>query len=828
MQILLALLLAQEASDLDFFESKVRPVLVENCLSCHGAKKQKGGLRLDSRSAWARGGDSGPAIVPGKADRSLLVQMVRGREGSLPKMPPDGPLPDGAVADLVAWVNRGAADPRTGSEPTLKTIDWASAARFWSFQPLKPVAGATIDGLVSEKLAEKGLRPAGKADRWTLIRRATFTLTGLPPAAEEVRDFEADRSPDAFAKVVDRLLSSSAYGEHQARRWLDLARYAEDQAHVSEGKLSQAWRYRDWAIEAFNKDVPYARFVKLQIAADLIEEDPTERRALGFLGLGNIYPRPNDIPLARAEQWDDRVDTLTRTFLGLTVSCARCHDHKFDPIPTQDYYSLTGIIASTKDALLPIAPAEQVAAYDVAAARAAKAGDAASAFLQAETDRRAMEKADLLPELALKSRAPGSDPLLKSLDGFLRKGPGLPKGLDRWASTTDEAGLRELAGLLRESVRQCLSKPPKQRNLDLYKALFGEKGVFPLPEKTVTSAASAEWNAEYETLRSAAKAAAAEVPPEVPKCHGVADVEKPADLKVFIRGNPHRTGELAPRRFLRVLAGPAAPRIAAGSGRRELADAIADPNNPLTARVMVNRVWQQHFGRGLVATASNFGALGARASHPELLDTLAARFVSVKALHREILRSETWQRASTSDSRNEATDPENQWLWRGPRRRLTVEELRDGWLAASGALDRTIGGPSLPLDEPSNVRRTVYARVSRLELAPFLRLFDFPDPNLSSESRTQTVLPQQSLFLLNNPFMIERARGLAACASGARLEESARRAYLLALGREPSEEEGAAAVRFLSAPDGVAVPGFSRLERFAQALLMSNAFLFLD
>jgi hypothetical protein len=815
MHLLLALVLTQDAADLEFFESRIRPVLAENCLGCHGAKKQKGGLRLDSRAGWVKGGDSGPALVPGKADKSLLIQMIRGNAA---KMPPDGRLPERVVDDLVAWVNRGAADPRSDAIQAAKTIDWDAAEKFWAFQPLKPVEGATIDGLVAATLKQKGLKPAGRADRWTLIRRATFGLTGLPPTAEEVRDFENDPSPDAFAKVVDRLLASPAYGEHQARLWLDLARYAEDQAHVSEGKLGQAWRYRDWVIEAFNKDLPYARFVQLQLAADLIEENPQDRRALGFLGLGNVYARPNDLALARAEQWDDRIDTLTRTFLGLTVSCARCHDHKFDPIPTQDYYSLAGIIASSKDTVLPIAPRDEVAAWDAAFAKSTAASEKASAFLQAETDRRALEKAETLPELALKSR---TDPALKALDTALRKGPGLPKGFDAWASTTDETKLAELAAKLQDAVRQCLSKPLKQRNLDLYKSFFGEKGVFPLTEKIVTEAASAEWKTDYAQLQAAAKAAAVEVPPEYAKCHGVADVEKPADLKVYVRGNPHRTGEPAPRRFLRVLGGA---RITAGSGRRELAEAIADPKNPLTARVMVNRIWQQHFGRGLVATPSNFGALGARPTHPELLDTLAARFVSTKALHREILLSETWQRASASDPANEAVDPENQWLWRGRRRRLPVEGLRDALLAVTGALDRTMTGPSLALDEPSNLRRSVYAKISRMELSPMLRLFDFPDPNLSSDTRTETVLPQQSLFLLNNPFMIDRAKGLAARAAG----DPVRQTYLLALGRLPSKAEEALGNRYLSASEEVSGSKLTRAERFAQAILASNLFLFVD
>ncbi|MBV8879034.1 MAG: DUF1549 domain-containing protein, partial [Planctomycetaceae bacterium] len=349
MNTLLAVLLAlaQDGDGNEFFETKIRPVLVEQCLKCHGEKKAKGGLRLDSRAGWEKGGDNGPALAPKKSGSSLLIKMIRGGSETPPEMPPEHPLGQSIVADFVRWVDMGAPDPRVGAASAAKAIDWKAAGEFWAFRAPAVPSDRPIDAYIDEKLAAQKLKPSAPADRWTLLRRVTFDLTGLPPTDSEVRDFLADRSSEAFAKVVDRLLASPAYGEHQARLWLDLARFAEDQAHVSEGKLGFAWRYRDWVIEAFNKDLPYDRFVKLQIAADLMEDDASDRadrRALGFIGLGNIYARPNDLARAKADQWDDRVDTLCRSFLGLTVSCARCHDHKFDPIPTQDYYSLTGVI----------------------------------------------------------------------------------------------------------------------------------------------------------------------------------------------------------------------------------------------------------------------------------------------------------------------------------------------------------------------------------------------------------------------------------------------------------------------------------------------------
>jgi len=836
---------AQEAAGTEFFESRIRPLLTERCLGCHGEKKTKGGLRLDSKAGWEKGGDSGPAVVPRKPGSSPLVRMIRAEPGQTPQMPPDKPLTEAAVSDLVRWVEMGAPDPRSGTVAAAKVIDWKVAGEFWSFRPVAPPESATIDGLVAAGLAEHRLRPVPRADRWTLIRRVTFDLTGLPPTEAEVRTFATDPSPDAFAKVVDRLLASPAYGEHQARKWLDLSRYAEDKIRTVEGKPAQAWRYRDWVIEAFNRDVPYDRFVKLQIAADLMEgpeDDPADRRALGFLGLGNVFPRPNNIDRSRAEEWDDRVDTLTRTFLGLTVSCARCHDHKFDPIPTQDYYSLTGIIAATKDVPIWVAPRPEIATYESAAGRSAAAAEQAAAFLQVETDRQALAKTEGLVDAALAVWAdPSSN---KALDGWLRKGGGRPKAVEEWTKhlppkegpREPSPKVREMAEVLCRTVRDNLAKPMKQRNIDLIKGLFGEKGAFPLTETVVVEGASPEWRSEYAPLRDAAKSAAAAVPAEPARGFGVSDVEKPVDLKVYIRGNPERQGEPAPRRFLRVLAGPDAARVGKGSGRLDLADAIADPRNPLTARVMANRIWQQHFGRGLVATPSNFGALGVRPSHPALLDLLADRFVrggwSVKRLHREILLTEAYQRASTSIPANEAADPENQWLWRGSRRRLAAEELRDALLVVTGGLDRTMGGPSVEVDDLKNARRAVYAKVSRLELGKLLRLFDFPDPHLPSERRVDTTLPQQSLFLLNSPFLIERARALAArTASEPSPEAVVRRTYEAVLGRAPSPEEIAPCAAFLSAADsseGKSKPGLTRAERFAHAMLVSNPFLFID
>jgi hypothetical protein len=870
---------ASEALDTEHFEKKIRPLLAEHCLGCHGEKKQKGGLRLDSKAAWERGGESGKAIVPKKPHDSLLIKMVQGAPGTPPQMPPDYVLPKELTAELVAWIDAGAPDPRMDhAAPPAKDIDWQAAAGFWSFKPVAtpeiPKADAKtspIDAFVMAKLSERKLAPVAPADRRTLIRRATVGLTGLPPTVAQIEAFAADPSPEAFAHVIDRLLASPRYGEHQARHWLDLARFGEDQAdrEGKEGGLPHAWLYRDWVVEAFNRDVPYDRFVKLQIAADLMEgpgSDPADRRALGFLGLGAIYARPNDLDRKRAEEWDDRVDTLSRAFLGLTVSCARCHDHKYDPIPTQDYYSLAGIIANTKNAAIPIAPADQVAAYTAAKATCDEADRRRKEFLQLEIDRIALAKSESFPAYALAcwsfAAAKQDDPkltmeafataakldpkIMRGIDYYLNKGGGRSDRLQKWpgdlpakgASKEPTAEAKELAEEFLVVVRKNFAKPFKERNMDIQNDLFGaEKGAIPLSEKAVLDLAGSEWKEQYAPFQAAVKAAKAAMPPEPPLCQGVTEADKFTDLKVYLRGNPAKHGAPAPRRFLRIIAGADAPAYTQGSGRLQLAEDLASPTNPLTARVMVNRIWAQHFGRGIVASTSNFGIAGERPTHPELLDWLAQRFIaegwSVKKLHREIMLTAAYQRSAATSAQNEAIDADNQWLWRVNRRRLTVESFRDAILAVCGNLDLEAGGPSGDVDDVKFVRRTIYGKVSRHDLGRLLKLFDFPAPNISADKRSDTTLPQQALFLINSPFMIAQSRVLAGrFSSEATPSAQVRKAYELALMRTPTDAEVERAVRFLSASEPTDSEAKqetpSRAERLAQVLLASNEFFYVD
>jgi mono/diheme cytochrome c family protein len=708
----------------DFFERAVRPVLANNCYECHGPRKHKAGLRLDSREAMLAGGESGPAIVPGNPEKSLLVKVIHYRDET--KMPPKGQLRSADIAALTRWIQQGAPWPQAKVEARIapKTASFKITAKdraFWSFQPIAdPVVPrvqepswprGAIDHFVLARLEAKQLRPVEFADRRTLIRRATFDLIGLPPTPEEVESFVSDPSPEAFAKVVDRLLASPHYGERWARHWLDVARYGEDQAHTFQArKYPQGFRYRDWLIRAFNNDMPFDRFIMEQMAADLLPRAPSpdgnkdrleNLPALGFFALGPVYygdPK-------RLDQIDDRVDTLTRGVLGLTVACARCHDHKFDPISTKDYYSLAGIIASSDYVELSLEPGKE------------------------------------------------GQPVV------------IARGKDK--------------------------------------------------EKKKTAARPASF------------------------IHALKDIAQPVTMRVHIRGNPGTLGEEVPRRAPAILGGDDARPFTKGSGRLDLARALGGKDNPLTARVIVNRIWQHHFGRGLVRTASNFGALGEPPSHPELLDHLASRFIasgwSIKKLHRDILLSATYQLSSSTSSTvgqafpQDEADPGNTLLWRMNRPRLEVEAWRDAMLAVSGKLDRSLGGPSFNLADANQQRRTLYGSVSRHELNSLLRLFDFPDPNLTSGGRTATTVPLQQLFVLNSDFMVVNGKALAARLSAAASDDLGRirQAFLLLYGRPARDNEIQLGLSFLAAQasrSGRLTPW----EQYAQVLLSTNEFLYVD
>ena len=865
-------LYADDADKIAFFEAKIRPVLVDNCLKCHGETKANGKLRLDSKMAVLKGGISGPVVVPGKAKDSLLIKAIRHLDPEL-KMPPKADmLPEKVIADFETWINAGAIDPRDDKQPAVADgIDWKKSREFWSFQPpkmptLPKVQNAgwiktPIDRLILAKLEAEKLTPVRPATKRELIRRATFDLTGLPPTPEEVEAFVKDDSPKAFEKVIDRLLSSPHYGERWGRYWLDVARYAEDQAHTfAVTPNTNAWRYRDWVVNSFNEDMPYDRFIKLQFAADMIEKDDDARikhlPALGLFGLGAQYYKNTDAAKAAADELDDRVDTLTRGFLGLTVSCARCHDHKFDPIPQIDYYSLAGIFTSCKLSNVPLADSVKIKRMEETQAKIKKIDGDIKETLRVEKATRAEAKLGELDRYlvaawkfqAAKQKNPKAsvnevaksekldEAILNRCTKFVEKAPvGFEMMRKMSASETE---VRTAAQAMQKQVKGLINNKGKldKMKTDLLNGLFyADNSVFQLSDKQIKALLPDDKKKQLDDqsalLTSLQKSDDAK---PLPIAHGLAETN-PANMKVFLRGNPAKLGDEAPRRFLKILAGNEPTPFKVGSGRLELGNSIASKDNPLTARVMVNRVWHYHFGRALVATPSNFGALGERPTHPELLDYLAVRFMdngwSFHKLHREIMLSAVYQLSSDQNTKDFNSDADNRWLWRMNRRRLDVESWRDAMLAASGKLDRTMGGPTTNLAAVENNRRTVYAKISRHDLNYLLRLFDFPDANITSERRTETTVPQQQLFVLNSPFVIETAKALAARVQKEAPNDAERvqRAFALAYGRAASAEESQIFVTFLSGSDSEPMANrLTRWERVAQILIGSNEFMYVD
>ncbi len=703
----------------DFFESNIRPVLVEHCYACHSLSGDQieGGLRLDSRESIRRGGDSGPAVEPHRVDGSLLISALKYE--SL-EMPPDRKLPQEVIADFEKWIGQGAVDPR--DEPARpqaeveSEIDFTAAGRFWSFRPPVEVeppvvqdshfANTRIDQFIRSRLAALSLEPAPAADTTTLLRRLTYDLTGLPPNADQLTRRPQLADEVRLRDMVDELLSSPAFGEHWVRMWLDLMRYAEDQAHIvgnnTELCFPNSYRYRDWVIEALNRDMPYDQFIRLQLAADqLTPDDPADDVALGFIGLGPKYYRRN-APEVMADEWEDRVDVVSRGLLGLTVACARCHDHKYDPISTADYYALAGVFASTEMYNRPLNPdAEQ------------------------EKNGQAKKPEDAL-HIVRDAQAKNLEIMIRG--DVHRLGPTVPRGF-----------------------------------------------------LTILSPAP---NATHRTA------------------------ERDSQSSEGIRTSFERTS------------------FTQGSGRAELAEHIASNENPLTARVFVNRVWNRLIGKPLVGTPSNFGSLGERPTHPDLLDDLAIRFMqegwSLKWLCREIVCSATY-RQSSCQATAERLDPENRWLARMNRKRLHVEQWRDALLLASGRLDGSLGGGSIDPSDPTATRRTIYSEASRLKLNPMLALFDYPDPNTHSARRAQTTTASQKLFLMNSPLLVSSAQHLAQRlrSQHSTIKQAIDEVYRLLFSREPTSIEFAMAVDYLSV-DG------ENFDELIHALMITNEMFFID
>jgi mono/diheme cytochrome c family protein len=853
------------------FETEVRPLLAKRCWSCHG-QAGMGGLHLDSLAGILKGGKSGPAIVPGKPADSLLVQAITYTHEGL-RMPPQGKLPDEEIAILKSWVEHGAywppSDAPTPAKRTGEYVITPEQRAFWSFQPVKkpaipPVKNATwtkspIDHFVLSRLEQKGLQPVAAADKRTLIRRATFDLTGLPPTPEEVNDFIKDKSPDAFAHLVDRLLASPRYGERWGRYWLDVARYADDKFNsTQEDPYPNSFRYRDWVIKAFNDDMPYDMFVKAQIAGDEMPADDPLRYSAG-LGFYALSP----------EMQDDRVDATTRGFLGLTVACAQCHDHKFDPIPTKDFYSLQGVFSSTELHETPLAPKDVVERWQAQKKKVDHQQEVIDRFYSTQREQIAEILAAQTARFLMASRG------LESTDGLdaetlerwrkylqdpHKDHPFLKKWFELVAAKAPEPALRQAADEFRDHViaineekrevdeknKITLGLNPSRNtvanaslaSLDrdkymLWRDLFEKSskdaagffktpdGVYYYGKGTIERFLQGEWRDYLAAQEKELERLKKELPEKYPFLETIADDAKPADIHVAIRGDRNNPGEIAPRRFLKILSPGEAKPFAHGTGRLELAEAIADPKNPLTARVIVNRIWQHHFGRGIVDTPSNFGQLGGRPTHPLLLDYLAARFVengwSIKSLHHEIMLSAVYQLSAANDTTNMQKDPANQFLWRANRQRLDAESLRDAILFVSGSLDVSMGGKAAALDKDCK-RRTVYGFVSRRKLDGMLALFDFPNPNNTSESRMMTNVPLQRLYLMNSEFVEEHSHRFADRFTGSE-EQRIRGMYRTLFGRDPDAEElklGLAYVKHDAWPS------------YARALLASNEFIFID
>lgn len=832
------------------FESKVRPILAKNCFACHTNSKM-GGLDMRDRASLLRGGKRGAAVVPGDAKHSLMVEAIRQDHESL-KMPPTGKLADEEIAAISKWVENGAVWPERAVVPKTNAYVISPEQRnFWSFRPVvKPEvpktsdskwARGTIDRFILAKLEEAGLHPSAPADKRTLIRRVSYDLTGLPATAEEIDAFEKDRSPQAYERVIDRLLASPRYGERWGRMWLDVARYSDDKLDpTGETPHPNAFRYRDWVIQAFNQDMPYNQFVKAQIAGDLM---PDKEKYAGGLGLYALSP----------EFQDDRVDVTTRGFLGLTVACAQCHDHKFDPIPQKDYYSLLGVFNNTKLDEFPLAAAAQVAEFKAKKKRIEEQEKLIAEFLKNQADQLAkifaLRTADYLVA-AFRGKDDSLDPeTLQRWAAYLKKPQKEHPYLNAWSGLQDEVKVREFAAKFQDEVLKVYDekKRVEEENLIrlggsmkrdklagadlvsldrdqyyLWRDLFGDKGILHYGETGISRFLSGEWKAHLVRMRAELNERRCELPEQYPFLQIISDVEKPKKQHVYVRGDKNNLGDEVSAHFLTVFSDGAPKEFTGKPARLALAEAMVDERNPLTARVIVNRIWLGHFGDAIVRTPSNFGQLGERPSHPELLDYLAARLMesgwSMKALHKEILLSATYQQSVGADAKSASSDGANRLFWRANRRRLDAEELRDSLLLVSGVLDEHGGGRPARLTD-DNRKRTVYGYVSRKKLDTMLGLFDFPNPNSTSEQRMTTNVPLQSLFFLNSAFVRKQAEALVKRVGDGEQRERIAKAYRFVYGRTPDAKEVAAGLEFLHGADWT---------QYAQVLLSANEFLFVN
>lgn len=770
---------ADDDRGVDYFEKHVRPLLVERCLKCHseGSESIGGNLLLDSRQGWMQGGDLGPAIKPGEPQDSLLFQAVSGASDEL-EMPPDGKLSKHEIGILKRWIELGSPDPRNKLVKKKEGINVEDGKKFWAFQSpheriiqVPPSSGDLValnelDRFVHRQQIEKGIRPVAPASKRVLIRRVTLDLTGLLPEPNEVEQFLQDDSPNAYEKLVDRLLASPRYGEKWGRHWLDVARYADSNGLDENIAHGNAWRFRDYVIRSFNLDKPFSQFVREQVAGDLIEtassEVSSERFdsiiATGFLSLGPKVLAEVDETKMEMDIVDEQVDTVGRAFMGMTFGCARCHDHKFDPVRTEDYYALAGIFKSTR-----------------------------------------------------------------TMEHF--------KKIARW----NEVPLA--------TPSELKSREEKEKRVALEKQKLDERKK-KLSELKIENEQN-ELKKEIAQQEQVVKQLEQQLLP-LPTAMGVSDYSQPVNVSVHIRGSHLTLGKEVARGVPQVLGEPDSIPAEA-SGRKELANWMTDGKHPLVARVIVNRVWRWHFGRGIVGSTDNFGILGNRPSHPELLDWLAQRFVSdgwsIKSLHRLILTSATYQLSTENDPANEQKDRDNVYFWRAELRRMEAESLRDSLLQVAGMVNYRMGGSQLHVknraflfDHTSKdltrydaLTRSVYLPVIRNNLYDAFQLFDYSDASVAKSNRSSTTVAPQALFMMNSPLVIQAAKGFAERLLKGESDKRARlkQAYLIAFGRQPELREIERDLQFISRLLDTGISQEDALQQLCHAMLMSNEFVFL-
>ena len=791
----------------EFFEKKIRPLLADNCYNCHSANTNShGGLRVDDRNGLIVGGGRGPAVVPGQPEKSLLLQAVRHTHKDV-KMPPKKHLSDEQIGDLTRWIKEGAAWPRAKLPASLAKINPEYARlrkEHWAWQPLQKTSVPVVrdaawprsdaDRFILAKLEEKNLKPVRDADRLDLLRRVTFDLTGLPPTPAQIDAFLQDQTPGAFEKVVDRLLASPAFAERWGRHWLDVARYGESTGSARNLPYPHAWRYRDYVIDAINSDKPYDQFIREQIAGDLLPAGSQKERdqqliATGFLALGVRDVNQRFKVRFVMDNIDEQIDTVTRSVLALSASCARCHHHKFDPIPVTDYYALAGIFAST----------------------------------------------DLLTGLRNKMGGGGLD--YYDTDKLISLRPQASQERKRQEEKIAQA--KANLEKARAELRVLLNDPDKSKG-------------GPAREKKLAAARQKINKIQTELIALNDPAA------NGPVAMGAREAKTIGDTEIRIRGEAEKLGPSVPRGFLSVIQIPNAPAInSKQSGRLELAHWLTSPENPLTPRVIVNRVWKHLFGKGLVSSVDNFGVTGDRPSHPELLDHLARRFVedgwSVKKLVRTIVLSRAYQLRADSTPANIAADPGNRLIWRHSSRRLDAEEIRDAMLAAAGNLDRTRSGGSaasnMKVIELTNIgaeakrillaadtsnQRSVYLPLVRTLVPRSLEVFDFAEQGMVTGSRDTTTVPTQALYLLNDPFVQKQALALAKRVLGsADLDDRGRvhLAYRLLLTRSATAKECERAQHYLAEYEAAAGketnPRVAAWTSLCQAILASAEFRYI-